>query len=132
MDENTARANIRELVDLLEDAQAREFRKYGMVYHGRTMGEVAKFHENAGLLRVFDFALPQAWFDAYIAWARSPGVVYSGEVQHDRPVGVVWCYDAPGYSGAPYALTAGAQLALDAFERAGGYRRWARPEVDRG
>lgn len=124
MDANTARANIRELLELLELSQEREFGKYGMTYHGRTMGDCAKFHENAGLLRTFDFALPQQWFDAYIAWARSPGVVYSGEVQHDTPVGVVWCYDTPGYSGAPYALTASAQSALDAFDRAGGYARW--------
>ena len=106
MDAESARANIRELIDLIADTRR------------MTMGEAAEIHVGAGLLRVYDTALPQSWFDAYCGWqANRPEYAHRAI---DVPTAFVWCYDGALAFGAPYALTASAQAALQAFLQVSG------------
>ena len=110
MTDDQRRANIRELVELLDVERNRgPFGCWCM-----SVGDACEFHERAGLLSVYDTALPQGWWDAFYG------------ATGDRPAGIVWSYDAARTFGAPYALTASAQVELERFQRLQGSAGWAR------
>lgn len=110
MEMETARANIRELWDLLEENQEREFRKYGMTYHGGSYRDCIALHVNAGFLGAnnWDSALPQSWWDDFYARVGEP------------PYGIVWSYGGAGILGGPYPVTSSAARNLETFRARGG------------
>lgn len=98
--------NLQELVGLLEDRRNREHASYGANYYGMNLREACQIFENAGLLRVYDTAIPQAWFDDFIARNGEP------------PRGIVWSYDTFKTFGGPFAVTQEAQRRLDQYQQA--------------
>lgn len=82
-----ARDNVLELVELLSAQRT------------MTVREACQIHQAAGLLDVYDSALPQWWYEKYVSRHEHP------------PVGFVWAYDGSTL-GRPYPLTKSAAATL--------------------
>ena len=59
-----------------------------------TFGEIARRLEEKGKLKVYDFALPQPWFNDVL---DKVGVNPAGHI--------VWCYDKRRICGEPFSIT---------------------------